>query len=668
MKEMTENELLAIIEQEGEQAIGADDESVMLRAKMLDYYHGEARHELSPPDVDGRSRVVSKDMMDTIEWMMPSFMHLFAGSDDAIRFEPTTEQDERAVKDASDYVSFVFWRKNPGFRVLHDAIKNSLMQRVAYVKVYAEDYSDQRVERYSDMTGMDLQIAMADPDVEVLTIETAGDLPGGQDAGVEFTGVYDVSLRRKESRKNITVSGVPPEELRFNKTAISIEAARFVEHRPPRVTMSDLRSRGYDEELLSKVPQSTGESDIDEHVRNRDDWDTNLSGRNDEALREVDLREAYIKVDYDGDGIAEFRRVVYAGQVVLENDVVDDHPFALFSPILMPYKAIGLGVWDLCEDLMRIRTVLTRQMLDNAYKVNDPRQVVVEGQVKLDDLLNNRPGGIVRTQTLDSYRPEPIPFIGGQALTMLDHFGQIRDKRTGVTEFNQGLGADALSKTQIGSEGAVSMMESAMQRIELIARVYAETALSRVWQLLLKESVQNADRSEEMKVNGRWLRVNPREWRTKYSTVCNIGVGTSNRNQKIGNLMKILELQREASQYGLAGPENAHSALVALVEAMGYKDTDRFFTAPQNAPKGPEQPPIELMLEQMKQQGAQQLEQVKAQTQIEVERMKQEYQAQDSRLQKELELERDRMKLEMQKEIEMFKATIQQGARNDYPA
>lgn len=241
--------------------------------------------------------------------------------------------------------------------------------------------------------------------------------------------------------------------------------------------------------------------------------------------------ETYIKVDYDGDGIAEFRRVVHAGQVVFENEVTDDHPFALFCPILMPFKAVGLGLWDLCEDLQRIRTVLTRQLLDNAYLANNPRTAVVDGQVNLDDLLNPRVGGVVRMKSLEAMRTEAVPFIGGQALSLLDHFGQIRDKRTGVTEFNQGLGADSLSKTEVGSEGAQAMMDAAMQRVEMIARVLAETGIARVWQLLLKKATQYVDRNQEVKVNGRWLRVNPREWKDKYTTVVSIGIGTANKQQ-----------------------------------------------------------------------------------------------------------------------------------------
>jgi hypothetical protein len=69
-------------------------------------------------------------------------------------------------------------------------------------------------------------------------------------------------------------------------------------------------------------------------------------------------------------------------------------------------------MWDLVEDLQRIKTAITRQYLDNLYLANTPRTAVVEGQVNLDDLLNPRPGGLVRTKALDAMQTIQTPDIG----------------------------------------------------------------------------------------------------------------------------------------------------------------------------------------------------------------------------------------------------------------
>lgn len=626
---------------------------------MLSYYMGEARHELVPPEVDGRSRIVSKDMMDTIEWIMPSLMRMFASSDDVIRFEPEDQDDEQAVSDATEFVSYLFFRKNDGFRTLHDAIKNCLIQRQAVIKVFCDESWDEREEKYEGVSQIDLQALGDDPDVEVVDVGQYGEVQGEQ-GGMEAS--YDVTVRRREQKKQHKAVGVPPEEMRFNKTARSIEDARFVQQRTMR-TVSDLHSLGYDPEQIKNLPSDGGERQWSFEEAERGDYDNTLSAsalaRLDDSLREIELCETYIKVDFDGNGIAEFRRVVHAGTVVFENEVTDDHPFALFCPILMPYKAVGLGMWDLVEDLQRIRTFLTRQMIDNAALANSPRTTVVEGQVMLDDLLNPRVNGIIRVKSLDAMRTEVTPFVGGQVLTLLDHFGQARDKRTGVTEFNQGLGADSLSKTQIGSEGAQSMMDAAMQRVEMIARVLAETGITRVWKLLLKSAVQYADRAQEVKVNGRWLHVNPREWKNSYDTVVSVGIGTSNKQQKIINLRMIGEAQERALPLGLATPENIFNTLTQLAEAMGYRDGSKFFTSPDKAPPKNDGPPPEIMLEQMKQQGAQQLAQVKAQADIQVEQMRQTFQGQQAQQETQLEAERNQLKMQSDMELEAFKVEKQ---------
>lgn len=658
-KGMPDAELLAIIEQEARQAIGADDQTAQERAKMLSAYMGEAKYDLAPPAIEGRSKVVSKDLMDTVEWAMPSLMKVFAGSDDVIKFEPETQHDEQAVKDATDYVSYLFWRKNPGFRILHDAIKNALIQRQAIVKVYCDEKWDEREEHYAGLTETDLQALSSDPEVEITAVES-GD-PAVDPATGQPVPLVDATVRRRKRLRQKRVEGVPPEELRFNKSARSIEEARFVQQRT-QTAVSDLRSLGYDEAKINRLPSEGSDKQAEWQQTERGRYDNSLSdaaqARLDDALREVELCTTFIRVDFDGDGIAEFRRVVHAGGVIFENEVTDDHDFALFCPILMPFKAVGLGLWDLLEDLQRIRTVLTRQMLDNAYLANNPRTAVVDGMVNLDDLLNPRVGGVVRMKTLEAMRTESVPFIGGQALTMLDHFGQVRDKRSGVTEFNQGLGADSLSKTQIGSEGAVEMMAQAMQRIELIARVLAETGIARVWQLLLKKSTQYADREEQVKVNGRWLTVNPREWKDRYDTAVNVGLGTADKRQQVQNLTLIGQAQREAAPLGLAGPKQIYNTLTKLTEAMGYRESEQFFIAPKSdeMPPPPDPNAGQAQLEQIKGEVQVHVAQVKAQSDMQVEQVRQEFQARQAQHLNELEAERDHAKMQNEMALAQFKA------------
>lgn len=616
---MTDTELCALIERESSNALGYNDLLADVRRKSLEYYFGDATGDLAPPEVEGRSKVVSKDLMDAVEWIMPSMMRTFAGSDEVCRFEPDGPEDEQACLDATSFVSHVVMEQNPGFVVLHDAIKNALIQRMGVVKVYADTASDEREEVYQGLDALGAEALVADPEVEVVEVS--------QDP---VTGLATIRVRRRWEVKKYCVEGVPPEEFGINKDARSIEDARFVEHKVKR-TLSELKSMGYDPDLVDSLRSDDalewgGEED---ERRSRDEsW---TAGSNDESgddsERVVTLTEAYLRCDYDGDGVAEYRRVVKAGKVILENEVTDDHPFALFSPILMPYRPIGLSLWDLLEDIQRIKTVLTRQVLDSAYLSNNNRTEVVENKVNLDDLLNPRPGGMVRVKEIGAMREIQTPFMGQAGLGVIEYFNGVRDARSGVSEMNQGLTGQEIAKSNIGSQGVEVLATAAMQRVELMARVFAETGVKRLWQLVLKLVTQYQDRPAQLKVNGRWLAVNPREWKTRYRCTITVGMAGATRGAQIQNLLQILNLQREALPTGLADLAKIHNTLSRLVEQMGYRDADQFFSEPQQAqmPQQPEQGSAEaqalVQAEQIKAQTAMQKAQMDNQTRLQVEQM-----------------------------------------------
>lgn len=631
---------------------------------------GEPVGELAPPSIDGRSKVVSKDLMDTVEWMMPSLMRMFTSADDIIRFEPESPEDERPCSDATNYIGYLINRKNEGFTVLHDAIKSCLITRMGVVKVYCDKRWDEREERYQGLSQPEVEALSQDPGIEIVSIEQDGEVPQvAQFQGMppELLPTYAVVAKTRDEVMEFRAEGCPPEEIGICQDGRLITDLRYIHHRR-QMTVSDLLSLGYNKAEVESLPSDPSPEFSFENQERHDydgSWDFGDSSPEDKSQRKVTVTEAYIKCDFDGDGIAEYRRVVKAGQVVFENEVTDDHPFALFCPILMPYKIVGLSFHDLIEDIQRIKTVLARQVLDNVYLSNNQRTEVVEGQVNLDDLLQPRPGGIVRVKQAGMTRDITVPFIAGAGLEIINQFDAVRDTRTGVTEMNSALNAEALSKGSVGSEGVAAMMQAGAQRIELVARVLAETGIKRMWLLMLKNVSQYQNRVQQVKLNGKWLELDPREWKNKYDLTVSVGIGTAGKAQQVQNLMLLGNAQREAIQIGLATPQNIYQTLTRLAEAMGYKDSDQFFTQPSNEPQ-PEKPDPAIMLEQMKQQGAQQLAQingqvqmqltqVKAQSDAQTEQLKQEYQAQQAQQETQLEAGRNQQQMENDMALEQFK-------------
>lgn len=659
---MRDSELCALIDRQCDNGIGADSLFSQQRERAMEFYLGEAKGELAPPSVDGRSRVVSKDLMDTVEWAMPGIMEALTGADDVVTFKPRRPGDERAAEDATSYVNHVIYEENEGFITLHDAIKQALIARMGVVKVWCDKSWEEEEERYEGLSIAEVQALENDPDIEVVEVTPYGEQPpAGMAEGMppELAVEFEVVAKRKAEKVKFRVEGVPPEEFRVNKDARTLESAEFVAHEVER-TASDLISEGWPKDEVNKLPRGRAyRYEGDELARHDYDgsWDYNAD-EGDKSQQKIIVTEAYIRVDTNGDGIAELRRVVKAGTYIHENEVTDDHPFALGTPILMPYKVIGLGLYDLVEDLQRIKTALSRQVLDNVYLSNNPRTEVLEGQVNLDDLLNPRPGGIVRVKSANAMREVSVPFVAAAGMEIMQFIDQVRDTRTGVTEANSAMTADSLSKSNVGSEGVQALMNSGAQRIRLIARVLAETLVKRIYRLVLKEVTQYQDRPAQIQINGRWLEVNPREWKNGFHLRVNVGVGTTEKRQQIANLTMLGEAQGRLLEVGIVTPENLLNTATDLVKAMGYHEPERYFSQPQ--PQQDSGPPPEVILEQMKLQGQMQLAQTKGKIEIEVERMRQEAQANQAALETRMEAERN--ELDRQNEAAIQRLRIQSEA------
>jgi hypothetical protein len=674
---MSDAELCTLIDRESKASIGVEDFYARDRERALSFYMGEAKGDLAPPDVDGRSRVVSKTLMDTVEWAMPCLMRMFA-QDDVIRFEPDHPDDDQHVEDASDYIAHLFYRKNNGFTTLHDAIKSALLFRMGVVKVYCDHRWEHQQEQYRGLSQMEVQALQQDGGIEVLSVEQDGELPPEllmQGMPPEMAQTFTVTARRSQQHKEFKCEGVPPEEIRIARDCRSIEDVRYIAHVVQR-TKSDLLSEGWPKEEIDRLnSDSTSEGGAERYDRHKYDGGGVPASldEGDESQEKLTVTEAYVRVDFDGDGIAEYRRILKAGDYIHENEVTDDHPFALFTPILMPYKVIGLSFYDLVEDLQRIFTALDRQLLDNAYLANNPRTAVEEGQVNLDDLLNPVLNGIVRRKAgsnPNALVPLTIPFVGNQILEVRQHFGQVHDTRSGVTEMNSALNSESLAKGNIGSEGVASLITQGQQRLELVARVLAEGGVKRMWLLLLKLVTQYQDRPAQMKINGRWLQIDPRAWKNRYDMTLSVGVGTAGRMQKLQGLQMIGAAQEKLFQVGAVSPENAYNLGCDVAKASGERQTDRYFTKPDPNNPPNQGPPEAVQVEQVRQQGAQQLAQVKAQTdaharevdaqvQVQIEQARQEAQAQQAQHLNELEAEREHLKLQNEMALEQFKVEKQ---------
>ncbi len=560
------------------------------RLKAMEYYYGQPFGN----EVAGSSQVISRDVAEVVEAALPALLKIFASGDDVVRFMPNKPDDEQKAKQATDYANWVWNTQNPGFRIFHDWFKDALLQKLGVIKIWWDTETSVKTEHYRGLDPIQVQILQSDPDIEIVDLTETID----EASGVTLT---DAKVRRTKKAGRIHIVPIPPEEFLVEHRAVDLDHSYFCGHRV-RKTVTDLIEMGYDPEIVKSLPSEEGEYNMErlERFYKEDQLPYRNENTLDQTMREIWITECYIHVDYDGDGIAEYRKITVGGvdnYTILDNEEIDDHPFAALTPFLMPHKLFGMDLADFTEDIQLIKSTLWRQALDNMYLSNNPRLGVVDGQVNLDDLLTSRVGGIVRMKAPGMLEPVVVPNTAANALQMVEYVDSVRDKRTGIgSAYNQGLDSDVLNKT---ATGVAMLQDAGNQRLELIARVFAETGVKRAFRRILALACQHHTEAVQMRVAGSWVDIDPREWSDEYDITIEVGLGSGNKRADFAQAMQVLQVMQQivGMQGGLNGPfvvpENVYNTLKMLVEAMGRKNVDSFFTDPHSVQMPPRPPPVD---------------------------------------------------------------------------
>jgi hypothetical protein len=660
MAKMTKRELSAHLEQEINSALGYKDGKLTeQRSDALDRYYGKKYGN----EQEGRSQIVTRDVADVIEWIMPSLMKIFTSGDKVVQFEPQGPEDVTMAKQSTDYVNHVIMRQNPGFSIIYQWFKDALLQKNGIVKHYWDDTSETLREEYKNLTEEEFTALLLEDNVEVLE-HTPSNLEDSDVISLQPQQVtHDVVVSRTYDDGQVRIEAVPPEEFLINKYAKTIEDARFVGHRVKR-TKSELIEQGYPKSKIENV-FSNDEADYKAERLSRfsQEQDNAPEGDIDDGIW---VTECYMRVDFDNDGIAELRKVTKVGDELLDNEAVDSVPFSSLTPIPMPHKFYGLSIYDLISDLQLIKTTLMRNLLDNMYLTNNGRYEVVEGQANLDDLMTSRPGGIVRVRTPGAVNPLGTPQLDQNSFNMLGYLDSIREERTGVSKNSMGLSEGALKSHQTAT-GVGQVMTAAQQKIELIARIFAETGMKDLAQSVYM-LVQKFEKPEKLvRLNNEWTTLYPHEWKTKMDCTAQVGLGFGNKDMNLMHLGRLSQTIQMIAQHPAAGmllkPKNVYNLVAEQIKAMGMKNVDDFITNPgdqdvqqQQGPSPEEQ--AKMQEAQLKQQELQvKVQKIQAEAQLK----QQEMQLDAQISQQDLELKQQEASVDMQikaQELEIKKAEL----------
>jgi hypothetical protein len=605
---MDDTELQGIVAGELEDAVSYIDADVSpIRAKGTEYYRGDPFGN----EEDGRSQVVAMEVRDTVSAMLPSLMKVFFSSENVVEYVPRGPEDVASTQQATDYANYIFSNDNNGFMTTYALFKDSLVRKCGIAKYWWDETEEVKIDDYSGLDDQTVQVLMEegaevkivvsypDPSMSMDMMQQQVDPATGVPIPVQQPMLHDVQIKRTIKDGRIRIMAVPPEELVLDRRARSFEDAGIIAHRQM-ATVDDLLGMGYELDEIEENISSTDLDSNDEYLARQPLSTTMGSGDSlNPGQRRVLYVESYIRVDYDGDGIAELRKVccMGSGYTVVRNLPASYIPFVDFpcdpEPHTSPLEAMSM--FDLTHDIQEIKSEILRNTLDSLAQSIHPRTAVVEGQVNIDDVLNNETGAIIRMRAPGMVQPFSTPFVGQAAFPMLDYMDQMREDRTGMSKAAMGLDPDALQST---TKAAVAATVSASQsRLELQARLLAE-GMKKLFKGILYLMTTHQDKPRMVRLRNEWVQIDPRVWNANMDVTINIGLGNGDTNERIQGLTMIAGKQEQImQQFGLSNPVVTPAMYIRsiqkIIELSGFKDASSYiqtlpadFQMPQaDAPK-----------------------------------------------------------------------------------
>jgi hypothetical protein len=577
-----------------------------------------------------------------------------------VAFEPTKADEVKGAEQATDACNYVFYKQNNGFLVLYTAIKDALTVKNCAVHWRKETQEVVNSVPFKGASEEMLAMLLQDSgEIESATPEQAMGPDGSQamqlvpdDFGVLQPTpivVYSGRIKKTEQRTICKVEAFSPAHLLIERDWHTplLQDCPYVA-RLMYVSLSELRQMGFKNVTSADLKSSHIGQEDQSNITRADMQDGIVLGYDDQADDDDAtamgwLRMEYLLVDIDGDGVSERVCVYRLDDKILKTEIVNHVPIATTSPILNPHRWDGLSIADLVRDIQKLHTEILRGMLDNLKLTTNPRKKLLTDatgtpMANLDDLLDSRIGGIVRMRSTDAVTEEVTSFAGAQAMPMLDYVQGMRENRTGVSRTSMGLNPDSLNNTATGRQIDQS---AAMQRIELIARIFAETLVKPIFQGILKLLTDGDMQKLSFKLRDEFVEYDPQEWRDGYDMTINVGLGTGDKVTQSQMLTMIYQLQQAGMGMELATPAHLYHTASKIIENAGFKDVQNFIQDPSKQTPQPPKPDPMMQVEQMKLQADMQKSQAQMQADMQLEQVRAQAKWQEVRANLELQAAND---------------------------
>ena len=596
LKPKTRTEIESIVQA----AIGAavdfvESEISQNRIKAQRYYDGKVDigHE------SGRSKVVATKVRDTVRAVKPSLMRIFLSTAKPVEFTPKGPEDVAAAEQATSFMHHEFERLN-GYRVLNDVFHDALVKKQGIAKAYWMTYPTAEIFTFSDLSDDEYTYLLDADDVTVIEHSVEYSMEIDQ-SGMEVEApAHSVKISRQKEKGELCIESVPPEEFFINRDARTLQDAYIVAHRTE-MRAGDLIAMGFEPEDILKLGSLDSGSEMTEaEVFERRGYSSDQSDQdvNDPSMRNVTVTEAYMRIDVDGTGVPVLHKILCGGTAyeMLDYEPCDEIPFSKFEIDPEPHAFYGRSLAEIVIDDQDAATSILRGILDNVAMTNNPRLAIVEGQVNIDDVMNNEIGAIVRMRQPGAVQDLTVPFVAGQTLGALQYLDSLVETKTGVTRASMGLDPDAMQSTT--KAAVTATVQAAAGQVEVMVRNLAD-GVKDLFGIMLRLYSKNVDEDQMMRLNGAFIPVDPRVWDASMDVSINVGLGTGREEEKMMGLNQALQMQTMVyqtygPQNGLVSMTNIRNTLADLLAATGIRNADRYF-----APITPE---IEAQMLQAQQQ------------------------------------------------------------------
>ena len=546
-----------------------DSDAAQTRADLIDYYLGERYGN----ERDGYSKIVTREVYQTVENIKADVAELFIADDETVRFEPEGPEDVEGAQQATDYVRYVFYRQNDGFSVILDSLMDGLLQRQGVIKRWRSMEDVVTSHTFEEISETAFAILMADPEVEITEYEESFD---------ELTqmNVYAGKMLRTKVDSETKVEVIPPEEFAIDSDAVTVEEAKYVRQRSMK-SKSDLISMGFDAKKIEKASPSSGYNEYDSPERIARNFDgDNYDDENENITKMYDLHEVYMRYDRDEDDYDELIKVCKIGNVILNVEEVDEIPFVVWTPIRIPHRLTGLCPADAAAPLQKVKSTLWRNQLDNQYNLNNGRPVIVEGQVDLDSVMSSKPGApyIVKHPNAISFPQQPS--FGQHTYNMMGIADQMLEQNVGSTD--NSISPDILHGNT--AAGAVSQVLSKRQaRVRLIAREFGEF-LRKVFMGIYELEIAHAQDASIFRLDNKFVEVDPRNWHARKDVTVLVGLGNGSKTEQLFHMQQTMAAQQAMAGAGGLGITVMPQQIVQLQEDMvrlyDKSAHGRYFTEP----------------------------------------------------------------------------------------